>query len=72
MTGIRDERIPIDPEGVRKLVDRIAEAIALQQLSALRQVRPIVTVCPICRRPNPCPLHLFGEQCDHRRATETQ
>jgi len=30
--------------------------------------RPVVTTCPICQGANPCPLHTFSQQMDHRRA----
>lgn len=72
MTGVRDERIPIDPAGVRQLLNDLAVARVTFQLRAISAVigaaQPVVTKCPICDRSNPCPLHTFSDQCDHRRA----
>jgi hypothetical protein len=61
-----------DAEVIRDLV----RAKVMFQLRAIEAVvmagavnaRPITTTCPICEAANPCPLHSFGEQCDHRRA----
>lgn len=38
MTGVRDERIPIDPEGVKRLLDDLARARVVFQLRAIQAV----------------------------------
>lgn len=45
-------------EGIARAMARIATDV--------RQQQPVVTFCPICRRANPCPLHLFAEQVANR------
>lgn len=59
-------------EVVRDLV-RAKVAFQLRTVATIlgadvRDARPVVTTCPICEAANPCPLHSFGEQCDHRRS----
>lgn len=48
------------------IADAIAHVVARMNTDVV-QTRPVVTSCPICRRPNPCPLHLFAEQVAHNR-----
>lgn len=53
-------------------VDQLSRATLDDMVERLKRDlvtrRPVVTTCPICRRPNPCPLHQFGEQAAHYRA----
>lgn len=44
----------------------IAHVVARMH-SDVVQARPVTTMCPCCRRPNPCPLHLYAEQVEHCR-----
>jgi hypothetical protein len=48
------------------IADAIAHVVARMHTDVLL-ARPVVTSCPICRRPNPCPLHLYAEQVAHNR-----
>lgn len=56
----------MNPTDRRITANAIAHVVARMNSEAV-QAQPVVTSCPICRRPNPCPLHLFAEQCDHNR-----
>lgn len=61
-----------DAEVIRDLT-RAKVAFQLRAVAAaigvnVRDARPVTTTCPICEAANPCPLHSFSEQCDHRRA----
>lgn len=76
MPGTRDERIPIDPEGVQQLLADLARvkvefqlrAIAAVVMAGAKDARPVVTTCPICQASNPCPKHPFSAQCDYHRS----
>lgn len=56
----RGVAVEIIAREVYKLTDNL-----LQRVTAMR---PVQTTCPICRRPNPCPLHVFGAQVDFHRS----
>jgi hypothetical protein len=50
-----------NPEAAKAIGHMIA-----RMTTDLVQQQPVVTFCPICRRANPCPLHLFAEQVANR------
>jgi hypothetical protein len=41
--------------------------VVARMTADVRAARPVVTTCPCCGRPNPCPLHLYAEQVAHCR-----
>jgi hypothetical protein len=59
-------RVGIGMSNERIMAEAIAHVVARMHTS-VNQAQPVVTSCPICRRPNPCPLHLYAEQVDHNR-----
>jgi hypothetical protein len=49
------------------VVNAVVQDAADDLLRRVTEARPVVTTCPVCRRPNPCPLHSFSEQVAHYR-----
>lgn len=64
----KDGHCPGCDDALGVVINTVVESAADDLLRRVAATRPVVTTCPVCRRPNPCPLHSFSEQVAHNRA----